>query len=263
MRWYTWLVAALVFVASLVILPGGGTDWSTCFTEAATRWWDAPWKEGMSNPPYAALMLWPLGVLGSRLATAIVNSASVLLLARLARRWDGSEWAVLPVLLSPVGIYLLGTGQIDVLVLSGVLLPEAAGVLVYVVKPQTGLWIAAAHWRKLLGWPLVVGIVVGVITLVIWGWWPIKVLNGAGYFTGSTWNAALWPWFIPAGIWCAWRAWKREDERYGVAASPLLFPYLGLSSYAGVVLLLVIQWPRVMAAAAVLTSAATVVLLVM
>src|SRR3989304_5742475 len=89
-QWYTWAFALLVMVLSLVGLPYGGNDWRVAFAPAARHWWDAPWQETMPYPPWAALLLAPLSVFSDAVGTALVNSFSVLLLARLIRRWDGA-----------------------------------------------------------------------------------------------------------------------------------------------------------------------------
>jgi hypothetical protein len=236
--------AFIVTTGSLALLPNGGSDWITAFTPAARRWWDAPWSRGMPQPPYAALLLYPLALLSCRLSTALVNGASILLLARLARRWGGAEWIILPVLISPIGACLFLSGQIDVLLLAGVLLPDGLGILVYILKPQVGLWIVAARWKQLISRALIPGALVGIISLFIWGLWPLPILWHAEHFTSAIWNVTFWPYFIPLGGWCVWRALKTHDEKYGIIASPLLFPYVNLSSYVGLLTVLATQWPR-------------------
>src|SRR3989304_1986182 len=244
MRWYTGLFALIVFIASLLLLPHGGSDWYATFMPAARHGWSAPWEHGVPSPPYAALMLYPVALLPSCWGTALVNGLSVLVLARLAGRGGGAEWVILLVLASPVGACLFLCGQIDVLILAGVLLPESLGALVYTLKPQVGLWIVVARWKRLLGRPLVIMGIAGLVSLLIWGWWPGQMMDFAAMLIPAVWNASLWPYLAPMGVWCVWRAWRTQDERYGIMASPLLFPYVSIQSYVGLLTIVAVRWPR-------------------
>lgn len=58
------------------------------------------------------------------------------------------------------------------------------------------------------------------------------------------WNFAVWPWGIPVGVIFLWKSWKTADDRWGVAATPFLFPYVNIHSYVGIFVALASRWPK-------------------
>ena len=102
-----WLFALIVFAGSLYLFPQGGFDWRNDIGPGARHWWPAPWDEGLILAPWGAMILSPLGGLPDRIATALTNGFSVIIIALVARRLGGPAWIAIPVLISPAGILAL------------------------------------------------------------------------------------------------------------------------------------------------------------
>jgi hypothetical protein len=254
-EWPTWLrlhwailVCALaVAVGSWVLEPTGGFDWHNDIARAARNWWPAPWQEGLPLAPWAAMLLSPLGGLPDRLATAITNGASVIVLALVIGHYGGPAWLAIPLLISPFGYWLFRNGQTDCLLLGGLLIFNGLDPLILVLKPQVAIGAIvsrfkraqAQRWRYLL--PLGIGV---ALSLVIWWGWPRGVLHYAPVLLSANWNSAAWPYGIPVGIVLLWLAWRSGDDLWGIAATPLLFPYVNLPSYLGLLAVLAARWPR-------------------
>src|SRR5688572_497066 len=73
--------ALIVAVGSYVWLPIGGLDWRSTIGPATRVWFTEPWAQGWPVAPWAPLLISPLGGLPDRLATALLNGASVVALA--------------------------------------------------------------------------------------------------------------------------------------------------------------------------------------
>lgn len=100
------IFAIIVAVGSWIQLPEGGFDWRNDIGPGARHWWPAPWEEGLILAPWGAMLLSPLGCLPDRLATALTNGLSVIIIALVARKFDGPDWIAIPILLSPPGYWL-------------------------------------------------------------------------------------------------------------------------------------------------------------
>ena len=246
------LVCALAVIgASYVWLPNGGLDWSHDIGPSVRAWFPAPWLKGLPLLPWAALLLSPLGALPDRVATALVNGASVIALAVTIRKMGGRDWMAIPLLVSPFGIYMFGNGQTDCLILAGVTLSGGLDLLIVILKPQVALGVmmprlrrADRHWWAYLA-PL--AIVLG-LSLLVWPGWPQGIAAYAPVLLPGWWNWSIWPWGVPVGLFLLWRAWRTGDDRLGVAATPLLSPYLTAPSYLGLLAALASRWPQLVLA---------------
>jgi hypothetical protein len=242
-----WGFALVAVIGSWLYLPNGGRDWSADIAPAARAWWPAPWLEGLPLLPWAALLLSPLGALPDRIATALLNGASVIALALVLKRLGGSPWLVFPLLISPMGYWLFTNGQTDTLILAGLLFFNGLDPLILVLKPQVAVGAivarlrrAGARWWAYLA-PLAV---VGVLSLVVWWGWPAGLLAYRALLVSGDWNSAVWPFGLPFGLALLWWAWRTGDDRFGIVATPLLFPYVNMPSYLGLLAVLAVRWPR-------------------
>lgn len=238
--------AGLVALISLLAMPDGGFDWRNDIGPA-TRNLNAPWREGLPLPPWAAVYLAPLGALPDNVATAVLNGVGVLLLALVAVRFGGPPWAAVLALLTPAGYFLFENGQTDALILAGVLLPAGLAPVVLILKPQLAIGAIVAILGKAKGRrretlaPLAA---VGLVSLVVWWGWPAGVARFGPALLAGEWNASLWPYSAPIGLVCMWLAWRSGDVRWGLIASPLLAPYVNWQSYIGILLVVAAKWPR-------------------
>jgi hypothetical protein len=241
------LFALIVAVASWLWLPLGGRDWHNDIGPGARRWWPDPWTEGLPLAPWAALILSPLGGIPDRVATAFTNGLSVIILALVAKRFNGPDWIAIPILISPPGWWLFTNGQTEWLMLSGLLMFNGLDILLVVLKPQVAVGVivprvrrAGARWFVYLAPALLFGLA----SFIIWPGWPLRILEFAPILIKGEWNSALWPWGLPVGLFLLWQAWRTGEDRWGIAASPFLFPYVNMPSYLGLLIVLAARWPR-------------------
>jgi len=138
-------------------------------------------------------------------------------------------------------------GQVDCLVLGGLMFFNGVDPLILLMKPQVAAGAIVSRvkrtgrqWSRYV-LPSLVGL---GISLVVWWMWPVAFLGPVMRQIPGYWNSSLWPFGIPFGLFSLWKAWKTADERWGVVASPLLSPYVNLPSYLGLLAVIVSRWPR-------------------
>jgi hypothetical protein len=157
-------------------------------------------------PYYAAFVLWPLGLVPEDWLWRVWTVATILIVWRACWRLDTNP---VPVLLSFAMLSQIGLGQVDAIILGGLVLAFTAknaylrglGLLLTSVKPQLSLVaILVLLWHdeerlKVLTIPMLAG----VISLVIWGIdWPVRWLTTQTNTPPHPWRAYLFPWGLPA-----------------------------------------------------------------
>lgn len=238
------LMLGLIAVAGSLIVVGAAylppaVDWESAFrpaTLALTRL-ESPYEDtGFYNPPWMLLFLLPFA------ASLEVGRAAILVLsigvyAFVAVRMGAPPITMAAFLLSPPILHTLLHGNLEWLVLLGVLAPPRWGLFLVTIKPQMGnmvalFWTVEAWreggWRRVVGllWPVSLAY---VISIMLFGPWPLR----ASTQTGLWWNASLVPYSIPVGIIAIiWAIWKR-DIRGALIASPCLSPYVLLHAWSG------------------------------
>ncbi len=243
LEWLTALAVLVVLTLGFVLIPvPGGIDWETFYGAAQRIWTGEPiYGEMVSvhshfyNPPWVAVLLAPTGLVPADWGRAILSASTLLVTAAVVRHWRGGLGRTVLALLSPPIIYTILHGEIDALVLAGVLLPQQWWVLVALAKPQVALgllfgiprsrWLAAAA----------ITAVVLAISLIWFGNWPLALLNQPRSLINETWNLwlGLWPFQVPVGVTLILLGISRKDERLLLAASPFLSPYATTSSLLG------------------------------
>jgi hypothetical protein len=245
-----WVFALSVFAGSWVFLPGGGFDWHNDIGPSTRQWWPAPYESGVNGlplAPWAALLLSPLGGLPNHAATAITNAITVFVVALVVKRFGGRDWLALPILLTPSGFWLFYNGQTEWLMLFGLLFFNGFDALLLILKPQVAAGAIVSRIRRAdQRWWIYLTPLVAMILLsfLVWHGWFLKIFSFAPILIKGDWNSSVWPWGMVVGIGLLWQAWKTGDDRWGVAASPLLSPYVNLPSYLGLLIVLAARWPR-------------------
>ncbi len=236
-------LVVLVLVLTFALLPiPGGVDWETFYAAAERVWTGQPlygeevvWHSHFYNPPWVAVLLAPLALLPFRWGWAVVSVATLILVTAVVRRWRGGYVRVILVLLSPPMLYTLLHGEIDGLVLGGLLLPQQYWILVALSKPQVAFGLMFGIPRK--KWLPTVALTgsVMLVSLLWFGNWPLEILRQPKPLLTDTWNLwlGLWPYQVPAGVALLLFGLSRRDERLLVSASPFLFPYATISSLLG------------------------------
>lgn len=249
--WYIWLAMALVFGLSLWRLPWGTNDWAMHFGPASRHWW-APWEVSAGLFPWVPVLLAPLGGLPDRWAIAFTNSLIVYTMALYARREYGAPWPALIALTSPFGVYALFLGQLEWLILLGLLVEAPPSLILLLSRPQEGVGVVLlrlwAHRRDLLRYGLPMAAVVGW-SFMLWPDWLAHQLAVGRGLSGAYWNMAVaWPWTLPVGLFFLLAGLARKDEIFGLLAGPWLAPFVNLHSFSLSILAVAVRKPRLAAA---------------
>ena len=253
------LVGAMLMYMSwyLVQIWGVGVDFKLCFYPAggAVLAGQSPYQLGcFYNPFWLMLLFAPLSLLPMETAFTVYTALALAGYVIAVHRIGGGRSAVLLFLLTPFLYASLQYGNIDWLVMLGAALPPTIGVWLVVLKPQLGLVLLALwayrFWKtgnkgQIL--KVFAPVAIALVLSIALGWW--RVPNIAKM---ASWNASIFPWGIPAGLLFTWQAFKQDDDRNALAATPFLSPYLAVFSY-GLVVMPFLNKPRLMAVVATLS----------
>jgi len=201
-----------------------------------------PWTlgKGIFNLPFIFILLQPLRLLGPYGSAIFLQLISVFIITILGRKMGLSIFRLTLVLLSPPVFWNIFMGQIDGLMMVAYLLPAVWSIPFVLTKPQTTF---GEIWRAVKLRPIItvfLVILLIVLAYVIWGW-PFRIIEpdtwGALDFD-SQWNWSIWPWgllLLPLLL--------IKDWRGRMFASPFLFPFVGVQSLIGP-MLVVATLPR-------------------
>ena len=166
--------------------------------------------------PWTRLVMMPFNL-------PAVFATTLLAIGIRAYRYRVAPLAIALALLSLPTLWVLFTGNVDGLVMLGLLILPWGAPLV-LIKPQIAAFALLARWRSLF----VAGVFV-LLSFAIWGLWP---LNMGVVFTPA-WRAewqqdiTLFPWGLMIALPLLW--FSRGDEDLLMAAgslcTPHLFPY--------------------------------------
>lgn len=244
------LLGVIVFIAAgiaQVNIPGGGDDWQSFMDGARRLVGIIPYpmygaEIGHSyylyNPPWVFIALLPILLLPHGWSWGIGCALTLLLGVAILRRWlpqPGTVKVVL-LLLSPPMLYILLHGQMDVLILAGVLLPAEWWGLFALGKPQNAIGllfgIPMSKWKR--GGLILAGAV--AITMLIVGNWILAITKQpSGFFSSVPYNLwiGLWPFQLTVGVALLAMGISHKDQRFLISASPFLSPYVTTSAMIG------------------------------
>ena len=232
---------ALIAAFSLSPLPIGD-DWEVFF-EAGRRvltggslYGEPIFKEFYYyNAPWLAVLIAPFTLLPSRLGWSILSALTLILTILVVRRWEKGLLKPVLALVSPPMFYILLHGQVDAIVLAGVMLPNLYWGLVALAKPQVtfGLIFGGKDTNGALN---MIGATAGIflISLLLFGAWPLDLMRQPGPVGEHNIWLGLWPFQVPVGLGIAFFGMNRKDDRFYIAASPFFLPYAATSSLLGV-----------------------------
>lgn len=244
-RAMTILTFVILLIAFTVTPLPGGDDWES-FINAARRAAEGQPLYGVldphyySNPPWFALALFPVAWLPLRISFGLMMAVSIIVALRLLRRWspDDMGWVKSTlVLLSPPMLYLLLHGQVDLLILGGLLLPTQFWGLGALTKPQVtiGLLLGIERTPKhIMQAVLIVGGAV-LVSFLLFGNWVSEMLGYTHQIEhwGQNYWRDLFPFQVPLGVYFLLQGIRQRDERLLVAGSPFVSPYAATSSFIG------------------------------
>jgi hypothetical protein len=211
------ILGGILLYPLMARLPVVGWDWYYWFLPGNIDFY----------PPWTRLVLAPLTALPWRTGLALLNGITLMTVAVAAARQarPGNRRSRLIAaglaLVSPPVLMALWLGNIEGLVLLGlVALPP--GVILALTKPHLSIWALLARRRWLIwtaGW--------GVLSLLIWGWWPGRTFGEMGrlsenFFTIGWYNLG-WPLIIIGAVLLLFSS---ADPQRLLAAGFFLTPYL-------------------------------------
>ncbi|GAB4503307.1 MAG: hypothetical protein Fur0043_02990 [Anaerolineales bacterium] len=249
----------LTFLFAQVLPPAG--DFLDAFWPAAHTPLTPYQHAAFLNPPWVALILYPLSFLTERYAQAILAFLNLAMTLLLTARYGGKRLSFLLAATSPAFLSLLVNGNIGWIPMAAFLLPANWGVILLLSKPQDGL-MAGLIWFKRTKNPfffLLPSLGLFAFSFVTWGWWvPLMLQQGlrAGGRPIGPWNISPFPWLLPLGFILLWVAWKLDDELLAVAATLCLAPYFAFYSLNTLYTMMAGRYPRLAILAWVLLWAA-------
>jgi hypothetical protein len=254
------LVAALCVALLYLLLPitPDLSDWHLCFEpalQAMIRSGTPYVVECYYNPPWAALLLTPFGLLHGRAQDIVVMFLSSAVLGWFVLHHGWPLWGLLFLVFSTPVLGMLTFGNLEWMVILGATLPARWGILLVMIKPQAGIglvmyWIVKA-WRTsgIVGVVRVVAPFVAVVALsaLIWGaFWTKGV-----HLPSANWNTGGWPYTIPVGLLLFLWGIAASQPLLALASSPFWSPYAGLYSFTPLMLTLT-RYPKILALVVIL-----------
>jgi hypothetical protein len=241
-------VVLLVLIVVLALYFPFGPDWRMTYHRAANELLagrnphDLPHPRFL-NPVWILLPILPLEPLPMRVGGAIFLMMSLGGFALAAYRLGAKPVAMGAFVASPPVLHCLLNGNIDWIPLVGVTLPPQIGLFFISAKPQIGITVAlfwlVESWRKgrakevaRVFAPVIVAL---LITFVLFGFWVQKWTEQPEQW----WNASLFPWSVPFGLYCMARAIRQREIKYALPAGPSLSPYVIFHSWSAAVIAVV------------------------
>lgn len=208
-NWKVIVSFTFIFIAFYILalrIPEG-FDWRNFFSQGKipTLW-----------TPWAGIVV---KFLNSPLLIAITLTSVVVR----SYHYNHSLWPVVLACVSLPTIWLVFLGNLDGIVLLGLLILPWGAPLV-LLKPQIAAFSLLAKKSSLIS-----GAVWFVISIIIWGFWPLNFLaiTKPGWSTEWVQDITLFPWGLLIAIPLLWLSRKDEDLLMiaGSFATPHLFPY--------------------------------------
>jgi hypothetical protein len=185
------LVGGLILTPLIMQLPLLGFDWQACF-EAEGSFLPPLGDCYAQYPPWTPFILRPWTILPWRVGLSF--QLGMMLMAVAVSTAKGAfryAEAVVLALFTPPILWLLWLGQIDGLALWGLMFMPF-GILWALTKPNITVWALFARWQ----W-VAVAAVVGIVSVLIWGWWPETLLAARSHCTqhpaAMGWVNTGWP----------------------------------------------------------------------
>lgn len=185
--------------------------------------------------PWGIIPLIPFAVLPPMVAHGLYFATCLFILAFIAWRLGASPLTIAAFILSPTAIGALLVGNLDAVVVSGMLFPPILGILVLMIKPQIGTGVAlyylinyARDRRWLDGLKSFLPSAAGyAFALALFPIWFIRASNNPS----NIWNRSLFPYSIPVGLFLLWLALRNRNPYFALASTAFFAPYLSFYTY--------------------------------
>lgn len=232
---------AIVSFTLLSVLPQR-SDWSAVYRPASLNLiagkspYDIPYYVA---PPWLLIPLVPLAIAPERVGRLAIFWLSLASYAYLAKRNRASLLSMVALILSYPVIYGLIYGQVDCLVILGLVLPPWLGLILLMAKPQLGIGVAIfigfEAWakggvRRLISTSVPI-VAVAIVSFLAFG--P-NLFEKASLVLAPT-NTSLWPRSLPIGLVVLVSSLRHKAKWRALAASPFLSPYMPVHSWASAI----------------------------
>jgi len=187
--------------------------------------------KSFTNPPWVLIPLIPIALLPSRIGGGVLFVVSLCALVFAAIRMGATPLSLIAFIVSFPVFFMLLFGQIDWLVLIGILMPPPVGLFFVLAKPQAGIAIAV-FWlvealrkgglRQALAEFAPVTLAFG-LSIAVFGFWFLDTPPG---MVTAKYNFSVWPLSIPIGMVFLVSALRGRKKELSILASPFLSPYV-------------------------------------
>ena len=253
------ICAVLLYSLCIVIVQvwGGLADW-TIYRRAIAHMlqnynpYYLPGRYQFYNPPWVLILMLPFFIFPPPYDAAALMVATLVGVTYASHKMGGRIWGTILLLTCPPIVACFLCGQIDWLVLLGLVLPPQYGLFLVVIKPQVGA-VVALYWfirtwqtQGLDGVIDTFGpVVCGYLLSFLWfGLWPLRWITLSQQETQLP--LTFWPFGITFGLYLAYRAIQRHNVNDAVYAAPFLSSHVRVYSWAGCFLTLVTE-PKLLA----------------
>ncbi len=250
-------IAFLWWVIALFLRAGSSlnvwTDQQDKFTLAYSAFSDPyPRLSGFFSPPWGVVPLVPFEFPPFPLSVLIQALLYFIILWRIYRRFEGSQFGLWVALTSPFGFDAILELNIDWIASIGLLVPPTLSLPFLAVKPQAIMGYVFTLSRQALLRGIGVLMAVILVSFLFWGEWISKLIDEFG--TRSLANdisVAPMNWIPPIlsiaiGIMLLIYAFRQEDNVLKILAGYFFTPYLPTYTALIPFLFLCIRYPRFM-----------------
>ena len=225
-------------------------DQQTTFLPLAQHFFNPYAIPSFVSPAWVALTLLPMGLLPLPLATLVQSCFYFALMTFVIFKYKGTFVTALIVFTSFVALDAVIECNIEWLVSIGLLVPPMLSGPFLLSKPQIALGVMLSYKRRDLLRALLVILLVFLVSLLIWGVWPLQMWQAVqSHSLGRDFNVAPvvllpWPIAVGIGIVLAYFAFKRRDPALSILAWIFFVPYITLYSLLIPFCMIVIRYPR-------------------
>jgi len=190
------------------------------------------------NPPWILLVILPFTFLPYPYNLALFMTIGFVVYLWVYSRFNSNLVATTFYLLSAPVVWGLIGGQIDWIILIGLLLPPQYGLFLVLAKPQVGcliavIWLIDAYKERRVVRTFAPVLVAFGLSFLIYGLWP---LNWIGLVEAEP--MIWWPYTLVLGVPLLGWALRTHNPRLALCASPILSPHSMLHSWCGSALII-------------------------
>jgi hypothetical protein len=187
------------------------------------------------SAPWGIVPMIPFALLPPLPAHGLYFATCLYILVYIAWRLRASPLTIVALILSPTAIGALLVGNLDAVVISGMLFPPILGLLILMIKPQIGTGVALYYVidfvrkkRWLEGLKAFSPVAAAYsLALIFFPIWYIRAINNPA----NIWNRSLFPYAIPLGLFLLWLAVRHRNPYFALASTAFLAPYLTFYTY--------------------------------